>query len=83
MIYYNRGIIILICDYISYDSFNNILHYKYNFSDIYDRLLLTYLVPKTCICVYEQKLIVMALLVSNDRGYIELMDTHYCDFNII
>ena len=45
-------------------------------------MLLTYLVPKHIPVVYEQKLIAMALLLSNDREYIELLETHYFDFNI-
>ena len=69
---------ILIYYYLNYISCDIVLVYKYNFSDIYDQLLLTYLVPKTC--VYEQKLIVMALLLSNDRWYI--LETHHFDFNI-
>ena len=36
----------------------------------HDQLLLVYLVPKYIPVVYEQKLIVMTLLVSNDRKYI-------------
>ena len=42
----------------------------------YNQLLLTYLVPKN---IYEQKLIVMTLPLSNNRLYIEFPETHYFD----
>ena len=42
----------------------------------YDQLLLIYLVTKY---MYEQKLIVMTLSLSNDKGYIEFLETHHFD----